>query len=211
MGGSTLSGSSREIEIVSSMHRIAVCLVALAVGGCAHQAGGGKWITLLDGTRLDGWNVVGDANWHVLDGVVQADRKLGKDNAFLVTRDSYRDFELRVEFWASDDANSGVYMRCADPKAITDKSCYEANIFDQRSDPTYGTGAIVHIAAVSPMPKAGGKWNTFLITAKGPELTVTLNGAVTARAQDSKLASGPIALQYAAGTIKFRRVEIRPL
>jgi hypothetical protein len=128
-----------------------------------------------------------------------------------VTRDSYRDFELRVEFWASDDANSGVYMRCADPKVITDKSCYEANIFDQRPDPTYGTGAIVHIAAVSPMPKAGGKWNTFDITVKGSEITVRLNGVVTARAQDSKLASGPIALQYAAGTIRFRRVEIRPL
>jgi hypothetical protein len=41
--------------------------------------------------------VVGDANWHVMDGAVQADRKLGKDNGFLVTRDSYRDVELRVD------------------------------------------------------------------------------------------------------------------
>jgi hypothetical protein len=196
---------------VSSLRLFTVCLFALTVGGCAQRMAQPGWITLLDGTKLDGWNAVGDANWRVADGTVQADRKLGKDNGFLVTRDSYRDFELRVEFWASDDANSGVYMRCADPKVITDKSCYEANIFDQRPDPTYGTGAIVHIAAVSPMPKAGGKWNTFDITVKGSEITVRLNGVVTARAQDSKLASGPIALQYAAGTIRFRRVEIRPL
>ena len=37
-----------------------------------------------------------------------------------------------------------------------DKSCYEANIFDQRPDPTYGTGGIVHFAEVNPM--AEGWW-----------------------------------------------------
>ena len=102
-------------------------------------------------------------------------------------------------------------MRCADPNNLTDKTCYEANIFDQRPDPAYGTGAVVHIAAVSPMPKAGGRWNTYDITVRGTRLTVTLNGVVTADVQDSKFSSGPIALQYAAGVVKFRKVQIRPL
>ena len=106
----------------------------------------------------------------------------------------------------------GIFMRCADAQAPTDKTCYEANIFDQRPDPTYGTGAIVHIAAVSPMPKAGGKWNTYEITVKGSQFTVTLNGIRTVDgAQDSKFASGPIALQYAAGVVKFRKVQIKEL
>ena len=61
------------------------------------------------------------------------------------------------------------------------------------------------------MPKAGGKWNTFDITVKGTRLTVTLNGVRTADVQDSKLASGPIALQYAGGVVKFRKVQIKPL
>jgi 3-keto-disaccharide hydrolase len=192
---------------------IAAVLMAtgLTLVGCAHRPYGQGWITLLDGSNLDHWNVVGDGNWRVVDGVVQADMKTGKDNGFLVSKNTYRDFEIRAEFWVSDDANSGIYMRCADPKVITDRSCYEANIFDQRPDPTYGTGAITHLVAVSPMPKAGGKWNTLHITVKGTELTVVLNGSVTARGQDSKLASGPIALQYAAGMVKFRKVEIRPL
>lgn len=84
------------------------------------------------------------------------------------------------------------------------------NIFDQRPDPTYGTGAIVNVAKVSPMPKAGGHWNTYEITAKGPTFTVTLNGIRTVdNAQDNKFASGRIALQYGAGVVKFRKVEIR--
>lgn len=40
---------------------------------------------------------------------------------------------------------------------------------------------------------------------------VTLNGVVTADIQDSKFASGPIALQYAAGVVNFRKVQITPL
>ena len=53
--------------------------------------------------------------------------------------------------------------------------------------------------------------NTFDITVKGTRLIVTLNGVVTADIQDSKFANGPIALQYAAGVVKFRKVQITPL
>ncbi|MGH7381112.1 MAG: 3-keto-disaccharide hydrolase [Candidatus Methylomirabilales bacterium] len=190
-------------------------VVALTAFGFARSATGQAdtgWITLIDGaTGLDNWNRVGDANWRAAEGAIQADQKTDKAASFLVTKNSYTDFQIRVEFWASDDANSGIFMRCADPKALTDKTCYEANIFDQRPDPTYGTGAIVHIAAVSPMPKAGGKWNTYDITVKGTHLTLTLNGVRTVDIEDNKLPSGPIALQYAAGVIKFRKVQIKPL
>ena len=188
--------------------------IGLTVYGCATQPSKQAetgWIALIDGANgLDNWNRVGTANWTAAEGVVQAD-KSEKGGGFLVSKNSYKDFVIRVEFWVSDDANSGIYMRCADPKNITDKSCYEANIFDQRADPSFGTGAIVHIATVSPMPKAGGKWNTYEITAKGPRLTVMLNGIQTVDVQDSKFASGPIALQWGRGVVKFRKVQIRPL
>ena len=190
-------------------------VIALTVFGCASQPSGqaeAGWITLIDGASgLDNWTRVGDANWRAVDGAIQADKKTDKASSFLLSKNSYTDFRIRAEFWVSDDANSGIYMRCADPNNLTDKTCYEANIYDQRPDPTYGTGAIVHIAAVSPMLKAGGKWNTFDITVKGTRLTVTLNGVRTADVQDSKLVSGPIALQYAGGVVKFRKVQIKPL
>lgn len=192
------------------MKRLFVFSIIL-ISGCGMLPGmGGGWTTLLDGPQgLDNWNTVGGANWRVVDGVVQADG--GKAAGFLVSKKSYKDFVIRAEFWASDDANSGIYMRCADPNKITDKSCYEANIFDQRPDPSYGTGGIVHIAKVSPMPKAGGKWNVYEITAKGPRLTVVLNGNKTVEADHSQFASGPIALQWGRGVIKFRKVQIREL
>ena len=96
------------------------------------------------------------------------------------------------------------------------RQTYEVNIFDQRQD-RVGTGAIVDFAKVSPMPKAGGKWNTFLITAKGTNLIVVMNGVETVNVNDSKYASGPFALQFGnlpkepGGAIKWRKVQVREL
>jgi hypothetical protein len=187
---------------------------ALAVAGCAgmHGAGSGGWETLVDGEQgLENFNRVGDADWHAADGAIVADRKQGKASAFLVTKKSYTDFEIHAEFWVSHDANSGIYMRCANGANPTDTTCYEANIYDERPEAKYGTGAITHLAAVDPMPKAGGKWNTFDLTVKGPRVTVVLNGVKTAQIEDHKLASGPFGLQYVQGVVKFRKVQVRPL
>ena len=129
---------------------VATLLAALfAAFGCATPSSrsDARWVTLIDGSSgLDNWIRVGDANWRAVDGAIQADMKTDKANSFLVTKDSYTDFRILAEFWVSDDANSGIYMRCADIKNLTDRLCYEANIFDQRPDPTYGTGAITHLA-----------------------------------------------------------------
>jgi hypothetical protein len=170
------------------------------------QAGAG-WITLFDGSSLDNWNMIGDANWRLVDGVAQAD----KGNGYLVSKNSYDDFEVRAEFWVDAEANSGVFLRCSDPTKISAANAYEVNIFDARPDPTYGTGSIVNVAKPSSFLKAANKWNTYDITAKGTHFTVILNGTHLIDADDSKHAQGPIGLQYGAGVVKFRKVEIKPL
>ena len=169
------------------------------------------WTTLFDGKTLDGWSQVGQSNWHVADGVLIADKMEGKEAGYLVTNKSYKNFIVRVEFWPSDDANSGIYFRCLDPKKITDRTCYEANIFDQRPDPSYGTGAITRYVEINPMPKAGGKWNNYEVTANGRDITVVLNGQTTAKLRNGMFDEGPIVLQHGAGAIKFRKVEVKPL
>ena len=177
----------------------------------AQQASGqanAGWVTLFDGKNLDNWIPIGDANWKLEDGVVVAD----KGNGFLVSKNSYTDFQIRAEFWVDPDANSGIFIRATDPAKVTATNAYEVNIFDKRPDPSYGTGAIVNVAKPSTFLKAANQWNTYDITAKGPQFTVILNGTKTVDgAQDTKNPSGRIALQYGAGVVKFRKVEIRQL
>ena len=167
----------------------------------------GKWVTLLDGKSLKGWDVIGNANWSVADGAVQA----SMGNGYLVSPMSYKDFEIEAEFWVTDDANSGIFIRCSDPKMISAMNAYEVNIYDKRPDPTYATGAIVNVAKPITAMKAGGKWNTFEITAQGGHLVVMLNGTKTVDVQNTTHARGPIGLQYGAGTVKFRNVQIRTM
>ena len=178
---------------------------------------GGGWTTLIDGNKgMDNFTQVGDANWRVEDGAIVADKGKG---GFLLSKTAYKDFELRVEFWAAHNANSGIYMRCADPQNLTDKTCYEANIFDERPDQTFATGGIVHHGKVLQPVKAGGQWNTFEITARGSRMTVVLNGIKTAEIDTVQSPSGPFALQYGTlppkgepgGIIKFRKVQVREL
>jgi hypothetical protein len=187
----------------------AFLIAAFAQAPAMAQSGDG-WTVLVDAKTMGDWNRLGEANWRMEDGALVADKR-GKDIAHLVSKEAYKDFMLHVEFWVTDDANSGIFMRCQDPMKITDKSCYEANIFDQRKDPTYGTGAIVHFVEVNPMPKAGGKWNTYEITAKGRDITVVLNGQKTAVLNNNMFTEGPITLQYGAGVVKFRKVAVKKL
>jgi hypothetical protein len=182
-------------------------VVSGALAPSSHLSGQSGFTTLLDGSSLKGWNMVGDANWEVVDGAVQATRGTG----FLVTPTSYGDFQITLEFWVTDDANSGVFIRCSDPKNITAMNAYEVNIYDKRPDPAYRTGAIVDVAKPAAMINTGGKWNTYDITAQGPKLVVVLNGMRTVDIEHKGHVRGPIALQYGAGTVKFRNVRVRTL
>jgi hypothetical protein len=172
-----------------------------------HVAAQGKWVTLLDGKSLKGWDVVGNANWSVAEGAVQA----SMGNGYLVSPMSYTDFEIEAEFWVTDDANSGIFIRCADPKMITAMNAYEVNIYDKRPDQSYRTGAIVDVAKPLAQIDTGGKWSKMTITAKGPKMTVSINGTKTVDVENKLHASGPFALQYGAGTVKWRSVKIRTL
>lgn len=191
------------------MHRrtFLISAAGLAAGAAAPVLAQAGWIDLFDGKSLNGWNRIGDANWRVEDGALVAD---GGKGGYLVTPENYPDFELTAEAFVDEKANSGIFFRCSDPKNVTATNAYEANLFDTRSDPSYGTGAIVNVAKVDPMPKAGGKWNRMELRAKGDRLSLTFNGVKTAdNVQDSKYKDGPIALQYGAGVVKFRNVKVR--
>jgi hypothetical protein len=206
------------------MHRrsVALALAILAAPPAWRVARGqaASWRALFNGRDMAGWNRVGDANWRVEDGALVADR----GNGFLVSQESFGDFELRTEFFADTHTNSGIFIRAQNPAVIASATSYEVNIWDERPEPRFGTGAIVDVAAVDPMPKAGGRWNSMEITAQGDALSVVLNGQRTVdRARDARFRSGPIALQHGngvpgpggavndGGVIRFRRVEIRTL
>jgi hypothetical protein len=203
----------RRTALVSTLIAASALLSA-----CATNPFSGGWTTLIDGDKgLENWTRVGDANWRAEGGQIMADRGTV---GFLVSKETYKDFAIRAEFWAETNTNSGIFLRLSDTKNITADNSYEVNIWDIRPDPKYGTGGIVNFATV-PVPAvylAGGRWNTYEIEARGPMVTVKLNGVTTATMNNGKFAAGPIALQFAPGVngalggpIRWRKVQIKPL
>jgi hypothetical protein len=202
-------------------------LLALALGftvvGCSEMPSmptwmpGSGWTTLIDGDKgLDNFDKVGDANWRAENGAIVADK--AKTSGHLVTKKSYKDFQLRAEFWADHGTNSGIFIRIQDPKKIGANNAYEVNIYDQRPGPEYGTAGIVDFAKIPPHKyKAGGKWNTFEVTAKGEVITVLFNGEKTVELKNGKFAQGPFSLQFGnhgkvpGGPIRWRKVQVKEL
>lgn len=169
-----------------------------------------QWTSLFDGKSLDGWTRVGDANWRLVQDpagdYLQADQGTG----FLVTPQPYRNFTLKVEFWADTPANSGIFIRVQDPKNIGAESAYEINIFDTRPDQSYRTGGIVNVARPRRKVDSGdGQWHTYEIIVDGGGMTVKWDGQIISEGHDYKHAAGPIALQRSAGVVRFRKVEIQ--
>jgi hypothetical protein len=192
----------------------ALCLALGTLCGCAHAPRESEWITLFDGNHpgsLNNWGRVGEDNWRIENGTVMADSRSGTDSTYLVSRNVYSDVEIYAEVWVTSDTNSGIFFRCSDPRHISAKNCYEMNIWDTYKVQYYATGAIALFAKVDPVPKAGGKWSTFDITARGKHFLVKMDGKKTVELDDDTYASGPIALQYGGGIVKWRKVKIKLL
>jgi hypothetical protein len=188
----------------------ALLVVAFTLFGCASPPSGPGWTTLIDGENgLQNFTQLGQANWTASEGAIWANKKTSKEAGILLSKESYTDFEVYAEFWADEDANSGIYIRVMNQKVVNTKAAYETQIWDK--SPAMATASLMPPAKAAPTFKAANKWSTFEITAKGPHMTVKMDGVQAVDVNDSAFTSGPIALQYNSGTIKFRKVMIRRL
>ncbi len=171
----------------------------------------GKPDTLFNGKDLKKWDTFGGtSNWSVVSGVMEN----AKGGANIITRDTYTDFKLHVEFKFPKDGNSGVFLR----------GRYEAQIEDDggKEPILVSLGAIYGLLLPNENPTKGpGAWHTYDITLIGRRVTIVLNGktiiadqtiaGITGGALDSdEAAPGPIYLQGDHGPVSFRNIIITP-
>jgi hypothetical protein len=179
--------------------KISTLISILVLAGCTVSA-----------PNPESWSRTGDANWISINGITKSTNQSG--TGFLVSTEQYDDFELTVEFKPDAVVNSGVLVRCQDPKDIALSNCYEINIWDLHPNQDYRTGAIV-IHSIPPLTHLDsvGKWNQYRIIAQGNKISVWLNEQLTARMSNAEFRSGHIALQSVGGTIQFRNLSIKTI
>lgn len=167
-------------------------------------------ITLFDGADLSQWQAPANSEWRVVDGIL-TNAKAGGN---LVTRESFTDFKLHIEFRYPKDGNSGVYLR----------SRYEVQIEDTPASRvrTEALGAIYGFLAPSEdAAKGPDQWQTYDVTLIGRLVTVTLNGNTVISNREipgitggaltcDEGAPGPLMLQGDHGPIEFRNIVLTP-
>ena len=171
----------------------------------------GKPVNLFNKKSIDNWKVLGENQWVIEEGILKNQKSGGN----LVTKETFTDFKLHVEFRYPKGSNSGIYLR----------GRYEVQIEDnQGKDPSslYFAGVYGFLEPNEMAAKAPGEWQTYDITLNGRRVSVVANGlevitnqnipGITGGALDSKEGEpGPIMIQGDHGPIEFRKVVLTPM
>lgn len=157
----------------------------------------------------DDWVANGDAEWKFVNGELVG--SLDNGAGFVMTRNSYANFILELEFKPDSTINSGIFIRCKE-NAISNVDCYEINIWDLHPNQDSRTGAVVTRAKPLKKIETLNKWNTYKIKNYKDHLQVWINDVKLIDIKDNDLTEGPIALQAAeSGKILFRNVLLTHL
>ncbi len=163
-----------------------------------------------------GWKMVGPGSIREQsEGVLVTEGGMGM---LWYAEKPFKDFTLRIDYKLSEPGNnSGVFVRFPNPpKSPWDavNEGYEIQICD-RADPEHRTGSIYSFKAPEKTPptRPTGQWNTYEITVKGQEYTVSLNGEVINTYHGSRGVKGYIGLQNhdPSSVVRFRNVRIKTL
>jgi len=179
------------------VRRVMVAGALWAAMGASAGAAEGGWVSLFDGTSLDGWaQKNGTATYRAEAGAIVGRTAEGSPNSFLCSVKEYGDFELEFEVKVHDSLNSGVQIRSrqktagavgADPKAPEGRvygpqvEIAAAGAAGSVSGYVYGeaTGRGWLTPKESLKPHAhfkNGQWNAFRVVAKGPRIQTWVNG-----------------------------------
>lgn len=171
--------------------------------------------SLFNGKDLTGWKIYGTEKWYVDNGLLICESGPDQEYGYLATDDSYKDFDLTVEFKQEANGNSGVFFRSSiEGTKITG---WQAEV----APPGHNTGGIYESYGrewlIKPDPEKDkvlkmGDWNTMRIRVVGDHVTTWLNGEEMIDLTDEKIgkAVGSIALQiHSGGGIKVAWRNLR--
>ncbi len=199
-----------------------ICLFA-ALPAAKAQA---EWVDLFPGRTLEAWEVVGDGLWHILpEGIVvgQRERRAAKHQSWLYTKQNYREYDLRFEYWLRSGENSGVSIRDTsrgrwsqgeqhDPERTPSHIGYEIQILGMPSA-KYGTGSLYLFESAKPGQERFHGWNRMEIEVRDELIRVRLNGAVVMEhpGDPARPKEGPIGFQLhdMHTVLMLKNVEIR--
>ncbi len=187
------------------------CAVCLADEGLSPEEAKEGFVSLFNGTNLDGWR--GDTERYAAEHGMLVCTKTGGS---LLSGKEYGDFVFRFEFRLEPGGNNGVSVRGHEIQILDDDAPKHKNL-----KPCQYHGSIYCcVPAKRGHTKPAGQWNTEEIRCQGSRWTVTVNGAVvvdvdlaTVPGQEAlaKRTTGPIGFLGHGCRVEFRNLRIKEL
>lgn len=183
------------------------------------KSDGQSFQSLFNGTDLSGWEIYGTEKWFVEDKLLVCESGPDKGYGYLGTTDSFKDFELKLEFKQEANGNSGVFIRSSIEG--TKIAGWQAEVAPPGSNTggiyeSYGRGWLIKPDPALDKHLKMGEWNEMTIRANGDTVTTYLNGVQMIQLVDDKIgaATGQIALQIHDGggiRVKWRNIRVKAL
>ena len=170
------------------------------------------WTPLFDGKDLSGWQVdrKQEVSWLVKGDILRYDGQSGT----LRTKESYRNYRLRVDWRLPRKADSGVFVRDDRQLNIWTWSMGSGEMWGYRQGfkPKQAGDRNPYTPATNE-DRPVGEWNVFLITCKDDKVTVVLNGkeVITEALLTGTKPRSPISLQRHGDPLEFKSIYIMPL
>lgn len=178
-----------------------------------------KKVTLFNGKDLSGWKVYGTEKWYVQDGELICESGPDKQYGYLATEQTYKNFDLSVQFKQEANGNSGVFFRSSIEG--TKVSGWQVEVAPKDRDTggvyeSYGRGWLEQIPPEKENILKPGEWNTMRIRVEGDHVQTFLNGKPMVDMRDAKIgaADGSIALQIHDGggiKVRWRKLVLKTL
>ena len=201
-------------------------LIALAFATCllaqTPKLPGTDWVPLFNGKDLTGWVNVGNQKWVVENGVIHG-YAISKSYGYLMTKKTYKDFELGLRFKCEGTGNSGLFFHTdfkPGTAAVTQGLQFEIDCnINHHTAGIYGEvgqGWIVWPAPLNETVVRQHDWNDLQVRVVGNHYISRLNGVemVDFTNPHPKSFDGHIALQLHAGgkgNMVFKDIYIRDL
>lgn len=166
--------------------------------------------SLFNGKDLSGWKVHGTEKWYVEEGELICESGPDAAYGYLATEQTFKNFDLTVDFKQEANGNSGIFFRSSlDGTIITG---WQAEVAPPGNDSggiyeSYGRGWLIKPEKSKDSALKMGEWNTMRIRVVDDHVQTWLNGELMVDFFDHKigLAAGAIALQiHDGGGIKVR-------
>lgn len=213
---------------VKTWRLLALSFLIVSPAGAAEDG----WISLFDGSTLNGWRASENAaSWVVEDGALVTRGE--RSHLFYVgdgENQNFKNFELIAEVKTEPGSNSGIYVHTEYQETGWPGKGYECQVINSAPEVEPGqyverkmTGSIYAIRNIWKAPVGDREWFTYRIVVQGKTLRTYINDRLMAEYTEPAdleahpegrvLSSGTIGLQChdPKSVVYYRNIRIQPL